>query len=81
MVPSLDIFKSMVAMYFGATRWQPLQPPRLASEDLALASPGEFFILDQNTGQRTFVTPLLGSAQIDHPSVESGHHGPRVGMG
>jgi hypothetical protein len=47
---------------------------------LALSSPGEYFILDQNTGQRTFV-PHLSSAQIEHPSVESAHHGPRIDMG
>jgi len=43
---------------------------------LVISSLGEYFILDQWT-----LVPLLGSAQIDHPSVESGHHGPRVGMG
>jgi len=81
MVPSLDIFKINGGdVLWRAKRWQPWTPPRLASEDSRSHRPGEYFILDQNTVQRTFVTPLPGSAQIERPSVESGY-APRVGMG
>jgi hypothetical protein len=80
MVPSLDIFK----INGGDVLWRDsvatLEAAMTRIRRLALSSPGEYFILDQNTGQRTFV-PHLGSAQMEYPSVESGHHGPRVGMG
>ena len=81
MDPSLDIFK----INGGNVLWrEEVATPEAAKtriRRLALSSPGEYFILDQNTGQRTFVTPLLSSAQIERPSVESGHNGPRVDMG
>ena len=80
MVPSLDIFK----INGGDVLWREavatLEDAKTRVRRLALSSPGEYLILDQHTGQRTFVTPLLGSAQIERPSVESGHHAPRVGM-
>jgi len=80
MVPSLDIFK----INGGDVLWREavatLEDAKTRIRRLAFSSPGEYFILDQKTGQRTFVTPLLGSAQIERPSVESGHHAPRVGM-
>jgi len=80
MVPSLDIFK----INGGDVLWREavatLEAAKTRIRKLALSSPGEYFILDQNTGQRTFV-PLPGSAQIEHPSVESAHHGPRIDMG
>jgi len=80
MVPSLDIFK----INGGGVLWREavatLEDAKTRIRRLAFSSPGEYFILDQNTGQRTFVTPLLGSAQIERLSVESGH-APRVGMG
>ena len=79
MVPSLDIFK----INGGDVLWRDavttLEVGKTRIRRLALSSPGQYFILDQNTGQRTFV-PLLGCAQIEHSSVESGHHGPRAGM-
>jgi len=80
MVPSLDIFK----INGGDVLWREavatLEAAKIRIQRLALSSPGEYLILDQHTGQRTFVTPLLGSAQIERPSVESGHHAPRAGM-
>ena len=81
MAPALDIFK----INGGDVLWREavatLEDAETRIRRLALSSPGEYFILDQNTGQRTFVTPTLSSAQIERPSVESGHHGPRVDMG
>ena len=50
-------------------------------EKLALSSHGNYFIFDQKTGLRIPVRPQGHSAQLDHPSVESGHRGPRIGMG
>jgi len=80
MVPSLDIFK----INGGDVLWREavatLEDAKTRIRRLAFSSPGEYFILDQNTGKRTFVTPLPGSAQIERPSVESGY-APRVGMG
>jgi hypothetical protein len=81
MVPSLDIFKINAGDVLWRDAVATLEAAKTRIRRLALSSPGEYFILDQNTGQRTFVTPLPGSAQIERPSVESGHHGPRVGMG
>ena len=80
MVPSLDIFK----ISGGGVLWRDavatLETAKARIRKLALSSPGEYFILDQNTGERVFVTPLGGSAQIDHPSVESCDDA-RVGVG
>jgi hypothetical protein len=64
MVPSLDIFK----ISGGSVLWRDavatLETAKARIRKLALSSPGEYFILDQKTGQRVFVTPLGGSAQI-----------------
>jgi len=80
MVPSLDIFK----INGGDVLWRDavatIEAAKTRIRRLALSSPGEYVILDQHTGQRTFV-PLPGSAQIEHPSVESGHHEPRIDIG
>jgi len=80
MVPSLDIFK----INGGDVLWREavatLEDAKTRIRRLAFSSPGEYFILDQKTGQRTFV-PLPGSAQIERPSVESGRYAQRVGMG
>ena len=78
MVPSLDIFK----ISGGAVLWRDavatLESAKARIRRLALSAPGEYFILDQNTGQRTFVTPL--GSPIEYPVVES-CNGPRTGMG
>jgi hypothetical protein len=80
MVPSLDIFK----ISGGGVLWRDavatFETAKARIRKLALSSPGEYFILDQNTGERVFVTPLGGSAPIDHPSVESCDDA-RVGVG
>jgi len=80
MVPFLDIFK--IDSLGGGVLWRDtvatLETAKARIRKLALSSPGEYFILDQNTGQRVFVTPL--GSQIEYPSVES-CNGPRTGMG
>jgi hypothetical protein len=59
MVPSLDIFK----ISGGGVLWRDavatLETAKARIRKLALSSPGEYFILDQNTGQRVFVTPTV----------------------
>ena len=69
MVPSLDIFR----IESGDLRWceaaANMQTARARIEELALSSRGNYFIFDQESGQRI------------HVNVESGHGGPRVGMG
>ena len=62
MVPSLDIFKINGGDVLWREEVATLEDAKTRIRRLALSSPGEYFILDQNTGQRTFV-PLLGSAQ------------------
>ena len=78
MVPSLDIFK----ISGGSVLWRDavatIETAKARIRKLALSSPGEYFILDQNTGERVFVTPL--GSQIEYPIVES-RNGPRTGMG
>ena len=78
MVPSLDIFK----ISGGAVLWREavttLETAKARIRKLELSSPGEYFILDQKTGQRFFVTPL--SSQIGYPIIES-RNGTRVGLG
>ena len=80
MVPSLDIFK----ISGGSVLWRDavatLETAKARIRKLALSSPGEYFIFDQKTGQRVFVTPLGGSAQIEHPSVKFSDD-TRVGVG
>ena len=78
MVPFLDIFK----ISGGGVLWRDavatLETAKARIRKMALSSPGEYFILDQNTGQRTFVTPL--NSKIEYPIVES-RNDPRVGLG
>jgi hypothetical protein len=78
MVPFLDIFK----ISGGSVLWRDavatLETAKARIRKMALSSPAEYFILDQNTGQRTFVTPL--NSQIEYPIVES-CNGPRTCMG
>ena len=58
MVPSLDIFK----ISGGGVLWRDavatLEIAKARIRKLALSSQGEYFILDQKTGQRTFVAPV-----------------------
>ena len=58
MVPSLDIFK----ISGGGVLWRDavatLETAKARIRKLALSSPGEYFILDQNTGQRVFVNAV-----------------------
>jgi hypothetical protein len=69
MVPSLDIFR----IQSGDFRWceaaANIETAKARIEKLALSSRGNYFIFDQKSGQRI------------HVNVESGHGGPRVGMG
>jgi hypothetical protein len=69
MVTSLDIFK----ISGGGVLWRDavatLETAKARIRQFALSSPGEYFILDQKTGQRTFVTPL--GSQSEYPNVES----------
>jgi hypothetical protein len=68
MVPSLDIFR----IESGDLRWcdaaATMKTAKARIEKLALSSRGNYFIFDQKSGQRIYV------------SVESGH-GPRAGLG
>jgi hypothetical protein len=77
MVPSLDIFK----ISGGGVLWRDavatLEIAKARIRKLALSSPGEYFILDQKTGQRTFAGP---GSQSEYPNVES-RNGPRTVMG
>jgi hypothetical protein len=69
MAPSLDIFR----IESGDLRWceavANMETAKARIEKLALSSRGNYFIFDQKSGQRI------------HVNVESGHGGPRVGMG
>ena len=80
MVPSLDIFR----IESGDLRWceavANMETAKARIEKLALSSRGNYFIFDQESGERIHVTSG-SSAQIEHQSVESGHHVPRVDMG
>ena len=78
MVPSLDIFKISGGDVLWRDAVATLETAKARIRKLALSSPGEYFILDQKTGQRFFVTPL--GSQIGYPIVES-RNGPRVGLG
>jgi hypothetical protein len=78
MVPSLDIFK----ISGGGVLWRDavatLETAKARIRKLELSSPGEYFILDQNTGHRTFVTP--SGSQIGYPIAES-LNSQRTGLG
>src|ERR1700733_190513 len=69
MVPSLDIFR----IESGDLRWceavANLETAKARIQKLSLSSCGNYFVLDQKSGQRI------------HVSVESGRHDPRVNMG
>jgi hypothetical protein len=78
MVPSLDIFK----LSGGDVLWRDavatLETAKARIHKLELSSPGEYFVLNQKTGQRIFMRQL--SSQIGYPIVES-RNGPRIDMG
>jgi hypothetical protein len=80
MVHSFDIFR----IESGGVRWcetaATVETAKARIHRLGLSSPGSYFVFDQKTGERSHVMPPGASAQIDHLCVESGHHGPRVGM-
>jgi hypothetical protein len=80
MVPSLDIFRIESGGVLWCETAATIETAKARIQKLGLSSPGSYLILNQSTGQRIPVMPG-SSAQIEHPSVESGHHGPRVGMG
>ena len=80
MAPYLDIFRieSNGVLWFGAVTTVETAQDRI--QKLAYSSPGSYLILNQTTGQRIVVTPA-SAAQREYQSVESAHHGPRVGYG
>jgi hypothetical protein len=78
MVPSLDIFKICGGDVLWRDAVATLETAKARVRRLALSSPGEYFVLDQNTGQRIFVTPL--SSQTEYPIAESGN-GTRAAVG
>jgi hypothetical protein len=78
MVPSLDIFKISGGNVIWHDAVATLEAAKARIQKFAVSSPGEYFILDQKTGQRLFVTPLR--SQIGYPIVES-RNGARVGLG
>jgi hypothetical protein len=80
MVPSLDIFRIESGGVLWCETAATIETAKARIQKLALSSPGGYLILNQRTGQRIPVMPGC-SPQIESPSVESGHHGPRVGMG
>jgi len=60
-LPSLDISKSIqVAVCFGAALKKSLVAATARIRMLALSSPGEYLILDEDTGQRILVNGLRG---------------------
>jgi hypothetical protein len=80
MVPSLDIFRleSGGVLWCGAAETVESAKDRI--KQLAHSSPGSYVIFNQTTGGRIVVT-LAPLHKLKHPSVESAHHGPRVGVG
>jgi hypothetical protein len=78
MVPSLDIFKISGGDVLWRDAVATLETAKARIRKLALSSPGEYFVLDQNTGQRIFATP--SGSQTEYPIVESGN-GTRAAMG
>ena len=58
MVPSLDIFK----VESSSVRWRDtvatVETAKARIQKLALYSPGDYLIIDQETGQRIFVIPM-----------------------
>jgi len=58
MVASLDIFKISGGRVLWRDAVATLETAKARIRKLALSSPGEYFILDQNTGERVFVMPL-----------------------
>jgi hypothetical protein len=61
MVPSLDIFK----VESSSVRWRDtaatVETAKARIQKLALYSPGDYLIIDQETGQRIFVIPMAAS--------------------
>jgi hypothetical protein len=79
MVPSLDIFRIESSRVLWCEAVATIETAKARIQELAASSPGSYFILNQHTGWRISVIPD-SSAQIGHPSVESGDNGRRVGM-
>ena len=70
MFPSLDIFKidsGGNVIWSGAV--ESVDAARARIRKLALSSPGEYLILNQNTGNRVHVTPRTQVAQAEDLSV------------
>jgi hypothetical protein len=78
MVPSLDIFKISGGDVLWRDAVATLETAKARIQKLALSSPGQYFILDQRTGQRISVTSQ--GSQMKYPIVES-RNGPRIDMG
>jgi hypothetical protein len=78
MVPSLDIFKISGGDVLWRDAVATLETAKARIQKLALSSPGQYFILDQRTGQRISVTSQ--GSQMKHPIIES-RNGPRIDMG
>jgi len=79
MGPSLDIFKIESSSVLWRDTVATVETAKARIQKLALFSPGDYLILDQQTGRHISVIPLAASEQNEHPSVESDHYGPRVG--
>jgi hypothetical protein len=66
----LDIFKTASD---GGVLWRgavaSIEAAKARIQKLALSSPGEYLILDQNTGQRVLVTPDVSSRRDRGPST------------
>jgi hypothetical protein len=69
MVPSLDIFRVESSGVLWCEAAATVEAAKAHIQKLAISSPGSYFILNQETGQRTPV------------SVESGHSPRRVAVG
>ena len=67
MVPSLDIFKIDSLGVVWRESVESLETARTRIQKLALSSPGEYFILNQKTGQRIFMRQ--SSSQIEYPQT------------
>jgi hypothetical protein len=63
MVPPLDIFKVEGADVLWLDAVSTLEEAKTRIQNLARSSPGEYFVFDQHTGQKTVVTPPRDSAQ------------------
>jgi hypothetical protein len=70
MFPSLDIFKIDSG---GSVLWrgavESFAAAKARIQKLALSSPGEYLILDQNTGNRIRVAPSTQAGLMDVPTT------------